>query len=146
MGFEQLAVLREHLEAQTKHKKQQEKRARKPKAPETATPVDPVILAIAKLQKRFPLVFPKNPAPKVPLKVGIFKDLLEHAPALKLSEEELRNAMRTWCRGARYWACLVEGAARVSLDGEPAGQVTAAEAASVLRFKARRVEKAAAPS
>ena len=39
-------------------------------------PVDPVVHTIGKLQKRFPLAFPKNPAPKVALKIGILDDLL----------------------------------------------------------------------
>ncbi|BDB24131.1 hypothetical protein Tamer19_70590 [Cupriavidus sp. TA19] len=97
-----------------------------PAAPEK--PVDPVVLAIARLQKRFPTVFPKSPAPKVPLKVGIFQDMVQHAQELKLTEAELRDAIRTWCRGARYWNCMVEGAARLDLAGEAVGQVTEADA------------------
>lgn len=93
-----------------------------------AKPVDPVIQAIGKLQKRFPLAFPKNPAPKVPLKVGIFEDLLQHAGTLALDEAMLREAVRTWCRGTRYWTCMVEGVERVDLAGQPAGQVTLADA------------------
>jgi ProP effector len=76
-----------------------------------ARPVDPVVKSIGRLQKRFPNVFPKNPAPKLPLKVGIFEDLVVHAKDLSLSEAELREAIKTWCRGSRYWKCLVEGAA-----------------------------------
>ena len=66
-------------------------------------PVDPVVLTIGKLQKRFPKAFPKNPLPKVPLKIGIFEDLLAHATELALSETELRAAIKIWCRGSRYW-------------------------------------------
>ncbi|NKJ45668.1 Fertility inhibition FinO-like protein, partial [Burkholderia sp. SG-MS1] len=88
-----------------------------------AKPVDPVVRSIGRLQKRFPIAFPKNPAPKLPLKVGIFEDLVVHAKELSLSEAELRDAIKTWCRGSRYWKCLVEGAARVDLTGAAAGQV-----------------------
>ena len=86
-----------------------------------ARPVDPVVKSIGRLQKRFPIAFPKNPAPKLPLKVGIFEDLVVHAKDLSLSEAELRDAIKTWCRGSRYWKCLVEGAARVDLSGARSG-------------------------
>lgn len=105
-----------------------------------AEPVDPVVRIIGKLQRRFPAAFPKNPAPKVPLKIGILADLLAHAAELSLSEAEIRDAVSTWCRGTRYWACLVEGAARVDLTGAPAGEVTARDAAFA-RNKGRHAPK-----
>jgi len=154
MGFEQLAALKAQLAKQAKEARpaKQAKEARptkqarpandaRPAKPPRARadaaaakpanagkPVDPVIQAIGKLQKKFPLAFPKNPAPKVPLKVGIFEDLLQHAPSLALDEAMLREAVRTWCRGTRYWTCMVEGAMRLDLAGEAAGQVTLADA------------------
>jgi len=100
-----------------------------PRANEKTTPVDPVVRVIGKLQKRYPAAFPKNPAPKVPLKVGILADLIGQAADLQLSEAEIREAVSTWCRGSRYWACLTDGAARIDLAGEPAGTVTARDAA-----------------
>ncbi|CAH2906185.1 MAG: Activator of osmoprotectant transporter ProP [uncultured Paraburkholderia sp.] len=108
-----------------------------------ARPVDPVVKSIGRLQKRFPNAFPKNPAPKLPLKVGIFEDLVVHAKELSLSEAELRDAIKTWCRGSRYWKCLVEGAARVDLTGAKAGKVTAQEAAGAQRLQAHRAAKSA---
>lgn len=98
-----------------------------------AEPVDPVVRVIGKLQKRFPAAFPKNPAPKVPLKIGILADLVSHAEELALNEAQIRDAVSTWCRGSRYWACLVDGAPRVDLDGAPAGSVTARDAAFARR-------------
>ncbi|MGA9911519.1 MAG: ProQ/FinO family protein, partial [Paraburkholderia sp.] len=109
-----------------------------------ARPVDPVVKSIGRLQKRFPNAFPKNPAPKLPLKVGIFEDLVVHAKELSLSEAELRDAIKTWCRGSRYWKCLVEGAARVDLTGGEAGKVTAQEAAGAQRLQAHRAGRGAA--
>jgi ProP effector len=108
-----------------------------------ARPVDPVVKSIGRLQKRFPIAFPKNPAPKLPLKIGIFEDLVAHAKELSLSEAELRDAIKTWCRGSRYWKCLVEGAARVDLTGVEAGKVTAQEAAGAQRLQAHRASKGA---
>ncbi|WP_179404435.1 ProQ/FinO family protein [Burkholderia guangdongensis] len=108
-----------------------------------STPVEPVVLAISRLQKRFPQAFPKNPAPKLPLKVGIWDDLAAQAQTLGLDDAELREAIATWCRGYRYWSCLVEGAVRVDLQGNEAGRVTAADAARARQLKARRPAKAA---
>ncbi|MBR8298450.1 ProQ/FinO family protein [Burkholderia cenocepacia] len=169
MGFEQLAELRAQLAAKAK----QERNAKRPAAPtdagakpksgdqpsrgakpgagaktqhraKPAAPVDPVIVAIGKLQRKFPRAFPKNPAPKVPLKVGIWDDLAREAQAVGLNEAELREAMSTWCRGNRYWSCLVEDAVRVDLQGNEAGRVTHDDAARARRLKARRPGKGAA--
>lgn len=107
-------------------------------------PVDPVVQTFARMQKRFPLAFPKNPAPKVPLKVGIFEDLLAHAKVLGVDEAGLRDALRTWCRGSRYWACMVEGAKRVDLEGNEAGEVTRSDAVRALALKKGRSAKPAA--
>ena len=96
-------------------------------------PVDPVVHTIGKLQKRFPLAFPKNPAPKVALKIGILDDLLKQAGELKLTEQEVRDAVSTWCRGSRYWASLTEGASRVDLNGAETSKVTASESAFARR-------------
>ncbi|MFK4444740.1 ProP effector [Caballeronia udeis] len=112
-------------------------------------PVDPVVLTIGKLQKRFPKAFPKNPSPKVPLKIGIFEDLLSHATELALSETELRAAIKIWCRGSRYWTAMVEGAVRVDLAGEEAGRVSPEDGVRATKLEEGRVarvaSKAAAP-
>lgn len=159
MGFEQLAELKKQLAAARAEAapaakpvaKPGAKPARKPSPPRRAAPapkvdakpVDPVVKSIGKLQKRFPNAFPKNPAPKLPLKVGIFEDLVVHAKELSLTEAELRDAIKTWCRGSRYWKCLVEGAARVDVSGGEAGKVTAQEAAGAQRLQAHRANKGA---
>ncbi|WP_175838585.1 ProQ/FinO family protein [Burkholderia anthina] len=170
MGFEQLAELRAQLAAKAKQERNAKRPATetdagaKPKSGDRpargaksgagagakakaasgakpSTPVDPVIVAIGKLQRRFPRAFPKNPAPKVPLKVGIWEDLAREAQAVGLSEAELRDAMSTWCRGNRYWSCLVEDAVRVDLQGTEAGRVTRDDAARARRLKSRRPGK-----
>jgi ProP effector len=112
-------------------------------------PVDPVVLTIGKLQKRFPKAFPKNPSPKVPLKIGIFEDLLAHATELALTETELRAAIKIWCRGSRYWTSMVEGAIRVDLSGEEAGRVSPEDGVRATKLEegrlARVASKATAP-
>jgi ProP effector len=84
--------------------------------------------AIWRYQKHFPLAFPVNPAPKVPLKQGIFKDAEQHLELLGITSEQLKMGIATWCRGTRYWASLVENALRLDLSGQAAGTVTAAQA------------------
>jgi ProP effector len=125
--------------------------AARPAAPVAvrSKPVDPVVLTIGKLQKRFPEAFPKNPSPKVPLKIGIFEDLLAHAAQMALSETELRAAIKIWCRGSRYWTAMVEGAIRVDLSGEEAGRVSPEDGVRAMKLEegrlARVASKAASP-
>ncbi|SPB13556.1 ProQ activator of osmoprotectant transporter ProP [Caballeronia novacaledonica] len=161
MGFEQLAGLKEQLakQAASAAAKKKAQRARRPvpaaaskpaepakpakPAAAPSKPVDPVVHVIGKLQKRFPLAFPKNPAPKVPLKVGIFEDLMKHAEELGLNEKELRGAIKVWCRGNRYWTCLVQGAPRIDLTGGAAGEVSAADAERAVYLETNRLARSA---
>ncbi|VCU71861.1 ProP effector [Pigmentiphaga humi] len=139
MGFEALAALKQQLAEQ---KKQQTRAPRKPPSrPRAAAQpaVDPVVVAISRLQRHFPGVFPKHPAPKLPLKIGIFDDLKQNA-AHGLDAEILKQALAAWCQGKRYWSCLTEGSARVDLAGAPSGTVTAAEAQRA-RMLARRQQR-----
>lgn len=160
MGLEQLAAIRGLLVKQAQEeaaskkqpahpnageaasKKKPGKAARTPAAERRETPVDPVLIAISRLQRQFPKAFPKKPAPKVPLKLGVLEDLVQHAKTLQLSADEIKQAVKTWCDGRRYWDCMVEGAARVDLNGEPNGAVTANEAQHAKRMASRRHAKA----
>jgi len=144
MGFEQLAPLKAELEKQAIAQKQAQKRKlTEGKAAKTAA-IDPVVRTIGLLQKHFPLAFPKKPNPKVPLKIAIHKDLFAHSEALGLSQNEIRAALKKWCRGRRYAECLVAGAARVDLQGNEVGYVTKEEAAQSEQTKAT-VPPAATP-
>jgi ProP effector len=138
MPFEQLAPLRDQLAKEAAAAKQSKNLPKKNAKPsKQATPVDPVILAIRLLQKQFPLAFPKKPASKAPLKIGIHQDLLDQADQLAIDQNILRAAIKTWCSGLRYWNCLIEDAIRVNLNGEPVGQVSKIEADQAVRMKAR---------
>jgi ProP effector len=96
MGFEQLAILKDQLAKQAKDNQiAKQVKAGSAATTKKSTAVDAVVLSIAKLHKRFTKTFPRNPAPKVPLKVGIYKDLLEQAEELGLSETALRDAIKT---------------------------------------------------
>ncbi|MCK9606488.1 MAG: ProQ/FinO family protein [Methylomonas sp.] len=148
MGFEQLASLRDELAQQAaaeKLKKRQIKEEGSATA-KKADKVDPVVLIIGQLQKKYPLAFPKNPAPKVPLKIGIHKELFEQSEQLGIAKNELRAAIKTWCWGKRYWECLVEDAVRVDLEGNAAGQVTKIDADQAKKLKEgrRRTKKPSA--
>jgi len=178
MGFEQLAALRDQLAAQNPQRDArqdpQSQERRRPsgrprradasgkaqpraKHPEAASRTadasariaDPLLLAIARLQQHFPRAFPKKPANKVPLKIGIHQDLYAHTQTLRLDQTQIKAAIQAWCQGSRYWACLTLDAVRVDLNGEPAGAVTEADAkrarqlAGRQRWLARNAKKAA---
>lgn len=115
-------------------------RAQRPARPtRPARPdVDPVVLTISRLQREFPVAFPKKPAAKVPLKLGIHQELLLQSETLGLPNEDITLAIKTWCRGSRYWACLVEGVARIDLNGEANGTVTAIEAQRARQLERRQ--------
>ncbi|WP_394560961.1 ProQ/FinO family protein [Aquipseudomonas alcaligenes] len=133
MGFEQLAELRDRLRAEKEQVKGTEqvktdKRKPKPSRPAAPREQDPAVEAIWRLQKHFPLAFPVNPAPKVPLKEGILKDAEQHLELLGITAEQLKQGLATWCRGSRYWSSMTENAPRLDLNGEAAGSVTTAQA------------------
>lgn len=130
MGFEQLAALKAELAQKAAAEKAPQKRNVKTKGANggNKAPVDPIIRIIGLLQKRFPKAFPKKPQPKVPLKIGIHKDLLAQTEALGVSANEIRTAMKKWCKGKRYADCMVAGAVRIDLDGNAVGFVSKEEA------------------
>ena len=150
MGFEQLAELRDRLRAEKQQTKATAPKPRK-RNPSQAKPreQDPVLEAIWKLQKNFPLAFPVNPAPKVPLKEGIFKDAEQHLELLGITSEQLKQGIAAWCKGTRYWSCMTENAPRLDLNGQPVGIVTASQAlhakhqARRQRAQARRTQQKA---
>lgn len=102
MGFEQLAELRDRLRAQIEPPDADSAKPLKRKSSPQAKPriQDPALEAIRLLQKHFPLAFPVNPAPKVPLKEGILKDAEQHLELLGLTLEQLKLGISTWCRGS----------------------------------------------
>jgi ProP effector len=136
MGFEHLAALKLQLNQRAEACKAisplvsapmvSAKEIKEQKRPRTS--VDGAARAVTIFQRNFPRAFPRSPASKVPLKVGILRDLLARAATLGLSERDIRNGVKLWCRGQRYWTCLVEGNVRVDLNGTNTGVVTAAEA------------------
>lgn len=148
MGFEQLAELRDRLRAEKQQVQNDRPKQRKRDSAPQAKPreQDPAMEAIWRLQKHFPLAFPVNPAPKVPLKEGILKDAEQHLELLGISSEQLKLGIATWCKGSRYWASMMENAPRLDLSGQAVGTVTASQAlhakqqAKRQRGQARRIQ------
>ena len=69
------------------------------------------------LQDDFPRAFPKKPAPKLALKIGIHRDLFPWAEMKGVSRKELGKVLYNWCRGRRYQLALVNGG-RYDLTGK----------------------------
>ena len=81
----------------------------------------------AALVERFPRAFAPKGAEKRPLKIGVDKDILAAMP--EIGRRNLTWALEDYTRGPTYQRWLVEGAARVDLDGADAGTVSEHEAA-----------------
>jgi ProP effector len=101
--------------------------------------------AIAALCKTFPAAFARHGARR-PLKIGIDRDLV----ARGVDADVIRAGLGSYCRSPAYLLAQRAGAARVDLDGNAAGTVTAEEAASarerLAKKKLRRKAAAAAPA
>ncbi|WP_240547402.1 ProQ/FINO family protein [Mesorhizobium tianshanense] len=89
------------------------------------------------LSAKWPAAF--NPKAPKPLKIGIHQDI--RVLDGELSDDELRRALRAYTRMARYLARLDAGAARVDLDGKPAGEVSDADAATAKALLCARKDK-----
>jgi ProP effector len=84
-------------------------------------------LALVHLTKKFPLTFVlEKHRPHWPLKVGIAAEIPARCPAVE--RRVLAAALSACARRVMYLRSLVAGAARVDLDGNPAGEVSARDA------------------
>jgi len=82
---------------------------------------------LARLVEAFPQTFVlEKYQPHRPLKVGIAADLTARCPAIE--RRALNAVLRSYAQRVMYLKAMVEGAARVDLDGNPAGEVTARDA------------------
>lgn len=95
---------------------------------------------IAYLAEKFPLCFVLEGEAK-PLKIGLFQELADAlAGDEKISKTLLRQALRAYTSNWRYLHACKEGAMRVDLQGEQAGEVDATQA----QHAAETLEKAKA--
>jgi ProP effector len=90
-------------------------------------PKQDIDAALARLTEAFPqtIVLEKH-RPHRPLKVGIAADIPARCPAVE--RRVLSVVLSVYTRRVMYLQSLVAGAARVDLDGTPAGEVTARDA------------------
>ena len=86
------------------------------------------------LCERFPRIFARDPAERPPLKRGIDRDLVARLDGLS-SRTALKRVLGGYTACPEYRAKLIEGTVRIDLDGDPAGAVTAGEAAYALAPK-----------
>lgn len=91
------------------------------------------------LLKRFPNAFKPFAELKAPFKVGIVEDI--QAAAADLEPHLIRLAVRDYASGRTYHqAAMVPGAARLDMNGVPAGEVTPDQA----QYHARRFTRISA--
>jgi ProP effector len=75
----------------------------------------------------FPQTFgSENYRRHLPLKIGVDRDIMDRCPAISRSERNV--TLRFYTSRLAYLQSLIEGVARVDLDGNPAGIVSAADA------------------
>ena len=95
------------------------------------------------LCQRFPSCFAQFERRRRPLKVGIIDDLLG-ALGAQVERKQLSAALRLYVGNLHYRAAQTAGAMRIDLNGNPAGTVSEADAASAAADVADRKAKAAA--
>src|SRR6516164_5164412 len=77
-----------------------------------------------------------------PLKIGIHNDIIARHP--ELQPGLIASALRMYTRSVGYLETLKAGAARIDLEGNPVGTVTAADEADARRKIAKAARRAAA--
>ena len=83
--------------------------------------------ALVHLAEWFPQTFVlEKYLPHRPLKIGMCPDILARCPVL--TRRELGTVLGVYASRVMYLQSLVAGAIRIDLDGNPAGEVSAADA------------------
>jgi ProP effector len=92
------------------------------------------------LNAAFPNAFKDFGEVKVPLQIGITNVVYDRLkPTVPgISRRLLSMTLSNYTAGYKYLQAVVEGATRVDIDGEPAGVVTAREAANAIEVAKRR--------
>ena len=94
---------------------------------------------IPQLAELYPSCFRQ---PRQPLKIGIHNDIVARHPELRPSL--IARALKTYTRSLGYLETLTAGAARIDLEGNPVGTVTAADEEDAKRKIAKAAKRAAA--
>ena len=94
---------------------------------------------IAQLAELYPSCFRQ---PRQPLKIGIHNDIIAQHPELRPSL--IASALKMYTRSPGYLETLEAGAARIDLEGNQVGTVTASDEEDAKRKIARAARRAAA--
>ena len=94
--------------------------------------------AVSQLVEMFPAAFARFD--RKPLKLGIRKDLL----ARGISIRTIASGLGSYCHSIDYLGAMKTGAARIDLDGNAAGVVTADEAEDAARKLTEAIARAKA--
>jgi ProP effector len=90
-------------------------------------PKEDIHAALTRLAEWFPQTFVlEKHLPHRPLKVGIAADILARLPGS--TRRELAPVLGIYAKRVMYLQSLVAGAIRIDLDGNPAGEVSVADA------------------
>jgi len=95
---------------------------------------------LARLCEQFPQAFFAEQAQRRPLKLGIHRDILA-ALGDAIDPKDLSIALRIYTANPVYLQRQTAGVARIDLDGNHAGVVSAEEAANAQRMLLARVAK-----
>ncbi len=119
-----------------------------PEKPQIETPAESRGAQTQALQSWLAATYPAtfNTDAPLPLKIGIHTDLLARHP--DLDPATLRRALKRYCERRAYQLALArEGAVRVDLDGQPAGEVAEDQRRfAKLKLDTRKPAKSPAPS
>ena len=96
-------------------------------APPLPTPTRSAYTVRQILVERFPACFRPKRTAKLPIKIGIHKDIRRAAP--DLTAREIARALADYTRGPTYLGVMLEGLDRLDLYGRPDGVVSASQAA-----------------
>jgi ProP effector len=106
-------------------------------------PEENIHAALTLLAERFPQTFVlEKYRPHRPLKVGIAVDIIERCPELEW--RVLKVALAAYARLVMYLKGMIPGTARVDLDGNACGEVSARDAEYAVEFLALREARRAA--
>jgi ProP effector len=119
-----------------------------PQTPQICTPAESRGAQTQALQSWLAATYPAtfNPDAPLPLKIGVHVDLLARHP--DLDPATLRRALKRYCDRRAYQLALArEGAVRVDLDGQPAGEVLEDQRKfAKVKLNTRKATKSPAPS
>jgi ProP effector len=98
---------------------------------------------IAQLANLYPVAFSTDPSRVQPLAIGVKEALLREC---NLSPQDIDNALRCYTRSVGYLKTIIEGAARIDLNGQAAGVVTTGQAEYAQRLLSKGAAKLEAKS